>query len=81
MVKRKLVHQLKHKQHQSNCMDDADLSQDRQEREDLIRSRYKLDLTIPTSNVCLNCLDSTVNGARWCSVGCRQDYENRTNKK
>ena len=62
-------------------MDDADLSQDRQEREDLIRARYPVDLTIPTSNVCLNCQDSTVNGARWCSVGCRQDYENRTNKK
>lgn len=30
---------------------------------------------IPTSDVCLNCGEATINGARWCSAECRNDYE------
>lgn len=29
---------------------------------------------IPTSDVCLNCDEPTVGGARWCNYACQIDY-------
>lgn len=30
---------------------------------------------IPTSDVCLNCGEATINGARWCSQECCSDWQ------
>ena len=57
--------------------DIADISQDRQEIEDAIRAKNKPDLTIPTSDVCLNCGDPTPGGKRWCDTDCQHDWSKR----
>lgn len=34
---------------------------------------------IPTSDVCLNCEEPTIGGARFCDSSCRDDYQRSIN--
>jgi hypothetical protein len=51
----------------------ADLTQaERDSQVAHIQSQVK---PIETSEVCLNCGEPTVNGARWCNADCRDDHQ------
>jgi hypothetical protein len=59
--------------------DDADISQERQEREDAIRRMYAPanGLEVMATGRCLNC-DADVEGEmRWCDKDCQDDWNKR----
>jgi hypothetical protein len=59
--------------------DDADLAQDRSEREEALRKKYnrKPVLEAEVTGECLNCYAPVGFGRRWCDADCRGDWEKR----
>ena len=57
-------------------MDDADLTQERMEKEMAMRLRMRRPELSPTGS-CHNCSEAVLADARFCDVDCRHDYERR----
>lgn len=55
--------------------DDADLTRDRQEREDDLRRRLACRPLIKATGLCLNCGTPLADDRRWCDADCRDDWE------
>jgi hypothetical protein len=59
-------------------MDDADLSQQRMERElELAMMARKRQPEMPPTGSCYNCGEAVIADARWCDNACRDDWEKR----
>ncbi len=41
----------------------------------------KLEIPTNPSGKCLNCYEPAKEGRRWCDADCREEYEQRKNKK
>ena len=46
----------------------------------LLHARAAAQLPIESSEVCLNCGQPTVEGARWCDSACRDDWQRRAGR-
>jgi hypothetical protein len=58
--------------------DDADLTQERLEKEEAFRRKYRQESTpITGTGYCLNCGEAIRKDWRWCDQYCRDDYEHR----
>jgi hypothetical protein len=57
-------------------MDDADLTQERMEKEMALRLRVRRPELQPTGS-CHNCDEAVLADAKFCDVDCRHDYERR----
>lgn len=58
--------------------DDADMSQDRAEREEALRRRYtEVKPTLPATGKCYNCGEELEGEKRWCDAACRDDWHHR----
>lgn len=59
--------------------DDADLSQDRMEKEDALRRKYAPanTLEVDATGACLNCGELVPSGVRWCDKDCQDDWQKR----
>jgi hypothetical protein len=59
--------------------DEADISQDRLEKEDAIRRKYAPanKLEVEPNGTCLNCGEVVASGVRWCDKHCQDDWAKR----
>lgn len=59
--------------------DEADISQERQEREDALRRLYKPanSLEADATGRCLNCDEPVDKDVRWCDKDCQEDWAKR----
>jgi hypothetical protein len=59
--------------------DDADLTQERLEKEEAFRRKYRQEeAPIKGTGFCLNCGEAIRKDWRWCNAECRDDYEYRS---
>ena len=59
--------------------DDADLTQERLEKEEAFRRKYRQESApIMGTGYCLNCGEAIRKDWRWCNAACRDDFEHRT---
>jgi hypothetical protein len=61
-------------------MDDADITQERQEKEEELMRRRPRPL-IEATGVCLNCEAPLAEGRRWCNADCRDDWERQQRRR
>lgn len=61
----------------SDILDDADASTELHNRVRMRQIEFEARQPIPESKICLECAGDTLNGARWCSVTCRNMWELR----
>lgn len=57
-------------------MDDADLTQERMEKEMALQLRVRRPELLPNS-MCHNCGEAVLADAKFCDVDCRDDWEKR----
>lgn len=62
--------------------DEADISQERMEREAELRKKFTPanTLEVEATGFCLNCGEGVPTGHRWCDKECQVDWTNRRNK-
>lgn len=61
--------------------DDADITQERQERELDLFLRERRAPLIQATGVCLNCNTPLKGERRWCDADCRDDWERQQKRK
>mgnify|MGYP003349935405 FL=1 len=62
--------------------DDADKTQDRLEKEELIRKKYQQTIRYADSTgYCLNCGEALPDKRRWCDKDCADDWEHLNNRR
>lgn len=59
--------------------DDADVSQDRMEKEAELRKKYAptSKLEVEANGACHNCGEKVTKGVRWCDKDCQDDWKKR----